>query len=116
MTFHKNENRAEKADSLPNEWTCGKNRPLFAKRLFSMALWGASRASTAFVGPWHRALPPWNSWACPGGVFWPPNFPHSVFDLLFWAAVIGVGLLVIRRLFLTKNRHDPLLCISSSIR
>lgn len=66
--------------------------------LLTPVFW-VSRASNAFGGPWGRGFPPINSWPCPPFLGWYQGWFSLLLTVLFWAAVIGLCVLVIKRLF-----------------
>ena len=57
-----------------------------------------SRVSSAIAGPWSRGFPPLNSWPCPPFFSWNQGWLNPVLTVLFWAAVVAVCTLVVKRL------------------
>lgn len=66
--------------------------------MLSAVSW-VSRASNAIAGPWSRGFPPINSWPCLPFFGWNQGWFSLLLTVLFWAAVIGLCALVIKRLF-----------------
>jgi len=74
--------------------------------LLSLLFW-VSCASDAIAGPWGRGFPPINSWPCPPFFGWSQGWFSMLLTVLFWAAVIGLCALVIKRLFFS-GKESPL--------
>jgi putative membrane protein len=72
--------------------------------LILTSVFRVSRASSAIAGPWNRGLPPLNSWPCQPFFSWNQGWPSLLLTVLFWAAVIGLCVLVIKRLFFPEKK------------
>jgi putative membrane protein len=77
--------------------------------LLAPVFW-VSRASSAIAGQWSRGLPTLNSWPCPPFFSWNQGWFSLLLTVLFWAAVIGLCALVVKRLFFSAK--EPSLNVS----
>ena len=74
--------------------------------LMAPVVW-ASRGFNAIAGPWGRGFPLWNSWPCPPFFGWNQGWLGLLLTVLFWAAVIAICVLVVKRLFFHQKTQSP---------
>jgi hypothetical protein len=70
----------------------------------ALVFW-VSRASSAIAGLWSRGFPPINSWLCLPSFSWDQGWLSLLLTIVFWAAIIVVCILVVKRLFFRKRRN-----------